>query len=154
MLTIIGTLIGFASSALPEFFKMWRDKKDREHELLIMDRQLEHTKHGNAMRLEEVAINADVSESQALYQHDAKLSGVRWVDGLRASVRPVITYVFFLMFAVVKISALCVMVNHEGINIVYALQEVWGVETQALFATVLTFWFGARRLEKERARQS
>ena len=77
-------------------------------------------------------------------------SGVTWVDGLRASVRPVITYAFFLLFTTVKVSALYVLVVDQGIEFVVALPQIWDPETQALFAAVMSFWFGQRALAKAR----
>ncbi len=41
---------------------------------------------------------------------------------MQASVRPVITYAFFLVFAVVKISALLTMLQTNGITLAVALQ--------------------------------
>jgi hypothetical protein len=73
---------------------------------------------------------------------------VKWVDGLRASVRPVITYAFFTLFTVVKASALYVLVSEEGLTVIQALPQIWDPETQALFAAVMSFWFGQRGLAK------
>lgn len=149
MLTLFGILLGFISSAFPELLKHWQDRQDRRHELAILDRQMEQMRLGHSQRLEEIAVEADIAESKALYRHDSRLSGVRWVDGLRASVRPIITYAFFLLFAWVKISAL-VMLTHGGLSIGQALPQVWDAETQALFAAVMSFWFGSRALSRSR----
>ena len=91
MLTLLGSLLGFISSAFPDLLKIWQDKQDRAHELQILDRQMEQMRLGHNQRLEEIAVNADINESLALLKHDNQPSGVTWVDGLRASVRPVIT---------------------------------------------------------------
>jgi hypothetical protein len=98
MLTLLGSLLGFISSALPNILQLIQDRSDRKHELEIMDRQMEQMRLGHAQRLEEINVNADIAESRALYKHDSQPSGVKWVDGLRASVRPVITYAFFALF--------------------------------------------------------
>ena len=66
---------------------------------------MEMQKLGHQQRLEEIEVQADIVESKALYKHDRPV-GVAWVDSLRASVRPVITYAFFLLFAAVKGSGL------------------------------------------------
>ncbi len=73
-----------------------------------------------------------------------------WVDALRASVRPIITYAFFLLFASVKGSALYVLIVVEGILLAEALPRIWDPETQALFAAAMSFWFGQRALSKLR----
>ena len=75
---------------------------------------------------------------------------MRGVDGLRASVRPLITYVFFLLFTTVKISALTVLVYEQGMTLIEALPQIWDPETQALFAAVMSFWFCQRALAKLR----
>ena len=75
---------------------------------------------------------------------------MKWVDGLRSSVRPVITYAFFLLFAAVKGSGLYLLIAVEGLVLADALPRIWDDETAALFAAVLSFWFGARSLAKAR----
>ena len=151
MLTLLGSLLGFISSTFPDLLKLWQDKQDRKHELQILDRQMEQMRLGHNQRLDEIAINADVSQSLALYRHDSQPSGVTWVDGLRASVRPVITYGFFILFAWVKLGAVVLLMNQDGLSINEALIQIWDAETQALFAGILSFWFGTRSLEKRRS---
>ena len=151
MLTLLGSLLGFISSTFPDLLKFWQDKQDRKHELQILDRQMEQMRLGHNQRLDEIAINADVSQSLALYKHDSQPSGVTWVDGLRASVRPMITYGFFILFAWVKLSAVILLMNQDGLNINEALIQIWDGETQALFAGILSFWFGSRSLAKRRS---
>lgn len=150
MLTLLGSLLGFISSAFPDLLKLWQDKQDRKHELEILDRQMDQMRLGHNQRLEEIAVNADIKESLALLKHDAQPSGEPWVDALRASVRPVLTYAFFLLFAAVKFCALYVMVADDGLTFVVALTNIWDAETQALFAAVMSFWFGQRALAKVR----
>jgi len=128
--------------------KLWQDKQDRKQELAIIDRQMEQARLGHQQRLEEINVQADISQSQALYQHDAQLSGSPWVESLRASVRPLITYAFFALFATIKISALYLLMVDHGLSLATALPQIWDDETQALFAAVLGFWFGARMINK------
>ena len=152
MLTLLGSLLGFVSSAFPDLLKLWQEHQDRRYELAILDRQMEQMKLGHSQRLEEIAVEADIAESQALYIHDSQLFGVWWIDGLRASVRPVVTYAFFLLFTTVKTSALYVLISEEGLTMIQALPQIWDPETQALFAAVMSFWFGKRALAKARGK--
>jgi len=149
MLTLLGSLLGFASSAFPDFLKLLRDRADRKHELAIMDRQMELQIQGHSQRLEEINVQADISESKALYKHASRPSGVKWVEALRASVRPIITYAFFLLFAAVKLATLAKLLSND-IAAADALIAIWDGETQALFAAVMSFWFGQRALAKYR----
>jgi hypothetical protein len=150
MLTLLGSLLGFITSAFPQLLGLIRDWQDRRHELAILDRQMEMQKLGHTQRLEEIAVTADIAESQALYRHDAQPSGVKWVDGLRSSVRPMITYAFFLLFAAVKGSGLYLLIAVESLVLAEALPRIWDNETAALFAALVSFWFGARSLAKAR----
>ena len=149
MLTLLGSLLGFATSAFPDLLALFRDRQDRMHELAILDRQMEQAKLGHQQRLEEIEVQADIAESKALYQHD-KPAGIVWVDSLRASVRPIITYAFFGLFASVKGSGLYVLITVEGLLLTEALPRIWDPETQALFAAVMSFWFGSRTFQKMR----
>ncbi len=150
MLTLLGSLLGFVTSAFPDLLGLFRERQDRKHELAILDRQMEQMRIGHKQRLEEIEVQADIAESQALYCHDAQPSGVRWVDGLRASVRPLVTYAFFLLFSGVKGSALYVLIAAEGFVLAEALPRIWDEETAALFGAVVSFWFGSRSLAKLR----
>lgn len=150
MLTLLGSLLGFLSSTFPEFLKLFRDSQDRKHELAILDRQMEQQRLGHTQRLEEIQIAADIAESQALYSYANHPTGLPWGEALQSSVRPVITYAFFLVFAVVKVSALLMMLHTDGVTLTAALLATWDEETQALFAAVMSFWFGSRQINKMR----
>jgi len=149
MLTLLGSLLGFISSTFPDLLNIWKDRADRSHELAILDRQMEAQKLNHSNRLEEIHVQADISESKALYSHASQPSGVPWVEALRATVRPMITYAFFVLFATVKIAALFQLLN-SGFTVADSLIIIWDGETQALFAAVMSFWFGQRALTKLR----
>ena len=76
-------------------------------------------------------------------------TGVTWVDGLRGSVRPVITYAFFGLFVFVEISAYLALTN-AGVSGLDAVNAVWDEDTKALFAAVIAFWFGGRAINRAR----
>lgn len=85
--------------------------------------------------------HANIAESQAVYSYANHPTGTPWVEALQASVRPVITYAFFLVFAVVKVSALATLLQTDGITLAAALKATWYEETQALFASdVFLVW--------------
>ncbi len=54
---------------------------------------------------------------------------------------------FFLLFAGVKGYALVAV---EGLVLADALPRIWDDETAALFAAVMSFWFGSRSLARLR----
>ena len=106
-------------------------------------------RQGHNQRLAEIQTQADMAESKALYQHASIPSHVKWVEALRASVRPVITYAFFALFVFVKVMALTALLQ-QGFTITDSVLTIWDEETQALFAAVMAFWFGSRNVTKSR----
>ena len=148
MLTLLGSLLGFLGSAFPQILKLFQEAHDRRHELAILNLQMEQQRQGHQQRLEEIKSDGEIKQSLALYQHDSQPAGYKWVEALRASVRPVLTYAFFLLFAAVKIAGLYTMVSFDGMSLAVALQLIWDAETQALFAAIMTFWFGQRAMGK------
>lgn len=149
MTTLFASLLGFVASLFPELIKLWREGKDRQHELAILDRQMEQQRQGHTQRLEEIRVAGDIAESQAVYSFANRPTDVKWVEALQASVRPVITYAFFVVFAAFKIAALRALAV-DGLELAEALQAIWDSETQALFAAVMGFWFGSRQIQKLR----
>ena len=96
MVTLLGSLIGFISAAFPDLLKIWRDAADRKHELTILEMQMAQAAQGHQQRLEEINTQADIAESRALYK--TYYSGIKWVDALNGTVRPVLAYSFFFLY--------------------------------------------------------
>jgi len=94
-----------------------------------------------------------VAESKALYAHASQPKGIKWMEALRTSVRPIFTYAFFILFATVKTAALFKLLD-QGVGITDGLIAVWDAETRALFAAVMSFWFGQRAVAKYRGYRS
>ena len=152
MITILGSLIGFAGSALPKVFDMVQDWQDRKHELQIMDRQIEQAKLVHTQKIEALSVEADIAESQALYKHDQAMSNDGFIGALRSSVRPVLTYLFFILFATIKGVALYSMIYTDGTDWEVAVMTLWDTETQGIFSAIIAFWFGSRALQRSRSK--
>lgn len=138
MIALLGSLLGFISGAVPDIFKIFQDKRDKEHELEILKLQMEQQAQGHAEKLAEIDATADVAEQAAIYKTYS--TGIGWVDALNGTVRPVIAYAFFLLYSVVK-----VLQFHNGLN-----WQLWTEEDQVIFATVISFYFGSRAMQKAR----
>jgi hypothetical protein len=155
MITLLGTLLGFFSSSIPELIKLFKDKSDKKHELAILDRQMDLQKAGLSNRLEEININADIAETIALHTPQI-VTGVAWADALSASVRPFITYMFMAAYLVVKVGQYQILENTGDFtvgNFSSLISLLWSQEDEAIFATILGFWFGGRVLEKMQKRK-
>lgn len=148
MLSILGSLIGFAGSALPSVLDHFQSKEKNKKEMELMRLQSELMKQDAEIDLMKFHARAADDEHARLIEHDiAMQKDTGFMAGLRKSVRPVITYLFFGLFAAVKVSALMVAMDTTG-DFNAAINIVWDEETQAIFAAIISFWFGSRALEK------
>lgn len=145
MLSLLGSLLGFGTSFLPKIMGYFQDRQDKAHELRIMDKQLEAQLQAHSQRLEEINVDADIRETESLHKHDRKVD-VAWVDALRGSVRPVVTYIMVAEFVFIKSVAMYLIFGAQGVTL-ETLSMVWDEETRALFAAILSFWFGHRAMK-------
>lgn len=146
MMTLLASLLGFVSSTFPDLLKLWRDGADRKHELEILKLQLEQQKQGHVNRLEEIQIAADGIESKALYKTYS--IGIKWVDALNGTVRPVLAYSFFILYSAVKYAQISILL--DSVNIIEAFPLIWHEEDQTIFAGIISFYFGVRAFQKLR----
>ena len=147
MLAILSPLLGIFGSLLPNVVKIFERKQELKHDLAIAELQMEAAKQGAHFQLDLENVKADSAEGESLRSHDSSIDGGKFVNALRAFVRPFITYTFFFLFCAVKIAAAYVMIQ-TGQSIPEMLKAVWDLETMALFSTIIAFWFGSRTLEK------
>jgi hypothetical protein len=148
MLSLLGSLLGFGTSFLPKVMDFFQDKQDKKHELAVMEVQIRQQKELAAQKLEAINVEADIREIESLHK-SMQPTGVKWIDGLRGSVRPVITYSFFGLFIFVEVSAY-LSLTAAGVSGLDAVNAVWDEETKALFAAVIAFWFGGRAISRAR----
>lgn len=168
MIALLSALLGFFSSAAPELMKLFRDGKDRAHEITLLQLQMEHERVRQSQaavesaaernaRLEAIMLETERSEEALLNARlKDQLTGIYWVDVLAGSVRPMLTYGFFLLYVAVKAAQFHLLVD-DGLpwrgmlNISQALVAVWGEEDVAIFSTIMAFWFGSRIMRRTRA---
>lgn len=150
MLSLIGSLIGFAGSAVPSITDHFAKKGDRKLELDKMRLMAELKKEGMDFDLKMYDTMGADKEHERLIKHDISINqGTGWIAGLQKSVRPVITYAFFLLFATIEITLL-MQALEKGTDFSVAIQLLWDEDTKAIFAAILSFWFGSRAIEKSR----
>lgn len=129
MITLLGSLIGFLSSIIPDVVKMFQDRQDKKHELEILKIQIQREQTAFNQKLEAINVQADIAESKQLYA--TYKTQIKWVDALNGTVRPVIAYSFFFLYAFLKIEF---------------ADNLWTEEDQAIFAGIISFYFGQRSM--------
>ena len=150
MLSILGSLIGFAGSAIPSVTDIFKEKDQRKHELEKMKAMAALKKEGMDFDLKMFEAKANDEEHKRLMAHDIAISqGTGCMSGLQKSVRPVITYCFFGLFAAIEITLLMDAIENN-VEFSSAIKLLWDEDTKAIFAAIISFWFGSRALEKSR----
>jgi hypothetical protein len=160
MLTLLSTLVSFLSGGLPRLLDFFQDRSDKKQELALaqmqIERELQLKKAGLEVqeRIEEIELRgietqAAVAERTSLYNHDIEIGkgASRWVINLRASVRPVITYGMFILFAFVEIFGFY-YATQSDVEFIVALQTLWSKDTQIIWASIVSFWFGTQAFKK------
>ena len=158
MLTMLGSLLGFAGSAVPSLIDMFKEKEDKKAKLEMFKLQLDAKERGVDLDIRVLEATADIEdrksereEQERLLQHDIALGKQGgFINSLRAFVRPFITYVFFVTFIGVKVVMVWDTVNKGG-DLNATLAVIWDEQTEALFAAIISFWFGSRAMPKIRA---
>jgi len=161
MFTLLTTVISFLSGGVPKLLDFFQDKSDKKHEIelaqLQTSREIELKKAGLEVeeriahiQTEQVQITSDVTERQALYAHDIAIGqgASQWVINARAMVRPAVTYGMFMLFAFVEIFGF-VYAWKSGVAFDIALDNLWDADTQIIWASIVSFWFGSQAFSKK-----
>lgn len=147
MLTILSPLIGIVGSLLPSIVRIFERRQEMKHEIELTRVKIEASIQQAKVQLDIENVKADVEEGKSVRSHDRSIDGGKYINTLRASIRPVITYCFFFLFVAVKVAAAWTMIVN-GQSVPEMLKAVWDPETMALFSTIIAFWFGSRVIEK------
>jgi hypothetical protein len=131
---------------VPEVLKFMDRNNERAHELAMVAASLEADKAKYSAQLGMAELQADssnygnaVGALQEALRGQFQLTGNKWIDGLNMSVRPVITYAFFSLYAGLKFQML-----YEGAT----LLQIWNETDMGLFSGILGFYFMGRVFDK------
>ena len=160
MITLFTTLISFLSGGLPSLLGFFQDKSDKSHEMemacLQTERELQMAERGFAaqahveeIKTQQIEMQTQAQERASLYAHDIEIGkgASQWVTNSRAMVRPAITYGMFLMFMFVELFGFW-FAFHRDVPFDVALNLLWDDETQIIWASIVSFWFGTQAFKK------
>lgn len=161
MLTILSTALSFLMGGLPKILDFFQDRSDKQQELALAkmqtERELALAKEGflAQQKVEEIRTEQVYSQSQAAtitaaLDHDKSLSeGTSpWVKNLRASVRPIVTYIFVLELVLVNFVAMWWAIK-TGVDFTVALDLVFSDQEMQIVASIVAFWFGTQAFSKK-----
>ena len=162
MFSLLGSILGLTGSLLPNLLSFLQQRGDQKHEQamakLQMERDLQLAQAGfasqerqEAIKLEEVQVQAEADEMIALYANDSKLSedalAAPWVHTARASVRPVISLGLFALFVIIEIASF-IYGWRKGMDAVELINIIWDDQTQQIWSAIIMFHFGRRAFGK------
>jgi len=160
MLSLVSSLLGFASAGVPRLLDIWQNKGDQKHELALMamqrERELALAREGfvaqarvEEIRTEQIEMQTQAQEKLAMWKHDMKIGegASTWVTNLRASVRPVVTYIFVALLVVVDIAGIWYAYS-TGVAFAEAMDMIFSDEEMAILAAIISFHFGGRAFSK------
>ena len=149
MLSLFGSLLGFGTSFLPSILSFLEQGQKNRHQLKLLDAQAKHAEVLSKLKVEELDAQADVSEAENIYKHASELAKANkssFVSALQASVRPVITYFYFVVFGLIKGLDDYVAIQ-EGDDAYQAIINSWDEESKNLLSTIISFWNGQRGMK-------
>ena len=160
MMTLISTLLGLASGGLPKLLDFAQDRGDKKHELALMaanrEREIALAKEGfvaqarvEEIKTEQTAMQTQAQERVAMYKHDMKLGdgASTWVINLRASVRPIVTYLFVGLLIIVDVAGIWYAYS-TGVAFADAMNMVFSDDEMSILAAIIGFHFGSRSFAK------
>jgi len=155
--TLLGSLGGGILRMVPEVLN-WLDRNNaRKHELAMQDKALAFETLRGSQRMDEIGAQnqmaLDTGGLAALLEGvkgQGKITGVKWVDAVNATIRPFLTYWWcVVLMTVAKVSQFILMKGHGMAN-AEAINLLWGVNEMALVAGIMNFWFLDRVIRKNR----
>lgn len=150
--TVLGGLFGGILRLAPEAIKLWDRKDERKHELNMLDRELDFAKvkaeAGVRAAESEVATTQLDTMAEAIKEQaqTAQLGG-KFVAAISALVRPIVTYIFIILYTLVKLSVFILAVAQSG-SWATVLVGLWGADDMAVLNMILGFWFVGRVYER------
>ena len=161
MMTMVSTFLSFLAGGLPKILEIFQDRQDKKHELALVaaqkERELALAERGfiaqarvEEIKLEQIQTQTAGEERQALYQHDMEIGkgASQWMINLRASVRPVVTYIFVLELVAINIAGVWSAYN-TGVPFAAAMAEVFSDDEMLILSSIIAFWFGTQAFGKK-----
>jgi hypothetical protein len=153
--------MGFAAGGLPKVLDFVQDRGDKKHELALMaanrEREIALAKEGfiaqarvEEIKTDQIAMQTQAQEKLAMWKHDMKIGegASTWVINLRASVRPVVTYLFVGLLIVVDVAGIWYAYS-TGVAFAQAMEMVFSDDEMAILAAIISFWFGSQAFSKK-----
>ena len=156
MLTLISTALSFLMGGLPKLLNFFQDRSDKAHEIELAkmqtERELQMLERGyiaqarvEEIRSDQIQMETQAVERSAMYQHDIEIGkgASQWIINLRASVRPMVTYLFVLLLIIVDIASIW-WAWSVGAPFAESVTMIFDDQEMQILASIIAFWFGTQ----------
>lgn len=146
---IIG-ILGALAGMVPGILQFFTVKANNAHDLELKKLELQAARENTALQVDLAEAHTDAEQQKTIYTYAAGPSGVKWIDGLAAFIRPYITLIMF--HAWLGLEGLLLLYGiANGVTLTEMARLLWPDETQAMFSAIIGFWFGDRMLRRAMA---
>jgi hypothetical protein len=153
MIELLSLLGGGIFRLLTEVLNLFKAKSEAEHELKMTQLQLDADKARAALQLDiihannEAQINqADLQALSSALEGQNKSSGIKWVDALSSSVRPVLTYWWCLVLYTVSKGFLLYAAYTPNTALSALAPLVLTEFDYSIVSSMISFWFVDRAI--------
>ena len=144
MFSIIGSILGFASSTAPAILDHFKAKQEYSHQLKMLEAQAKY----NLKSEEAKAVTAEIA---GVYAHSETIQSRAslWSVTLSSTVRPITTYMIILLWLSVKLLAV-IQLYMDGGELHKVMDTIFNQYDSGLMSAVICYWYGSRSIEKLR----
>lgn len=166
MLELLSLLFGGVLRLIPALIEYKTKQDDRAHERVMFELQLKADELRSQLKMQEMEkageiqqqlaeIQALIEASKAQAQITIQRTGNKWIDagiafveGLSATVRPVLTYWYCVLgYGAYKVASYY-MILSSGASWQSAITSLWTPNDHAVMVSIIGFWFVDRSLRK------
>lgn len=146
MMLILTAVISFLSSSLPSLLKYFELKSKLKHELQITTLKLEASIRNVDADKEVEKARAEVQDVINARENDDLTNVPRWIEVVRALMRPLVTFLFVGLYVWFKVATMIVLIRN-GLtidNMEIASKIILDETTVTVIMIVIGFYFGSR----------
>ena len=154
---ILSFIFGGVFRIFPEIMKLWDKGNERKHELNLLDKNIEYDRLRGEMALKQIAAEADVvlgkAEIDAIIaatKAQGQRSGVKWVDGINALMRPLITFWWVIVLYTAALAVQFYGLLQVGESMTMSLLTVFGAQEKSIALSIIGFWFVDRAIRMKK----
>ena len=70
MISLLGTLLGFGTSIVPEILGYFKQSQADKQELAMLEAKAKYAEKLSELKVKELDMQADIEETRGIYEHD------------------------------------------------------------------------------------